>query len=314
MHRLFLFLLTACLPAVPALAAERFRLPSVGIIAGPDGLALVQGVPGAAMATPFVNVPGIEQLRVSPDGLLAAGIDARARRIALVRDAGPASPELIGHSADVLAFVFSPAGRSIAAQTNSGKVAVFTGLSSHPRLLWEYDVSALGAEARVVAASDDGIAVAVSVMRGDLAQLHLVTRSGVRPLDAAERLVSVVFLAGRRDLAGYDPDAGEVVVVRDRAASEAIARHRVSTGAVAALTGSQITNRILLAETSGVALLNTATGATEHIPCACRPTRLVRIGGDVYQLTGPESGEIWLFEDSKSPRTLILPQRGGARE
>lgn len=299
-------------------AAENERSiegPLLGYAAtDPGRLEAIFGIPGAAhfggvVAMDFEAV----RVSVSPSQNYAIGVDTddRVRLVLLSGRSGAAAAFDFATRADVT--LFSASGSAVALYDRAARtVSIFRGLPAEPARVASIDLRDLAGVLTALAVSDDGRALAASVMSGGASSVHVSRGDGFVRLASAGAVSALAFVSGREDLLVADRAREEVLLVRANGEVQSLAGAADGMReprAVAAMAGS---GRALAATGDGrLALLDLSGAKAQMLDCPCDATTVERLGsGDVFRLTSARSGPVYLLDGTgDDARVLFVPAR-----
>jgi hypothetical protein len=314
------------------------RGPSLGLMFDPATAVIrpILGIPGAAtLGTPLSTGFALGQAVVAPGGDFALVVAKDDFHLAVVRASDGVVQNVapaMGGAPDLV--VFSPRGSSVALYYRaSGRLVVLAGLRSQTPNNALANTSTLPAAPSLVAVSEDGASLLLSVTEGDGAGLYhlpgyLPTEQSAAPRRAApaswpprrdpqpvtsagagvaQRVALFQSVSGLR-FAGNGSDA----LVADGAASAVYLIQDASGSAQITLLGSAQNGlsqpvaveamddgRVLVANagTGKLTILHRDGAPAVSVACGCAPSVLHQLAGNtVYRLTEPSQQPMWLLD------------------
>lgn len=322
--------------------------PSLGLIFDSASATIrpMIGIPGAtSIGGPLDAGFPVWRAAVAPGGDFALVVARGSFRLAVVRASNGAVQQLasaLGEAPDLIAF--SPRGRSAALYYRaSGRMLVLAGLRDQAPRAFLADTSTLAVAPSLVAVSEDGASLLVTVPEGDAAGLYYLpvnlpveqTRNprnsaagaleGDSPAIAssghgfAQRVGGFQSVSALR-FAGSGSDA----LVADQAANAVYLVQNASGASRISTLGSEKDGlskpvavdamdvlRVLVvnAGTGNLTVLHRDGSPAESIACSCSPAVLHPVAGNsIYRLTEPSQQPMWLLDaGGKEARVLAVP-------
>lgn len=306
-----------------------------GQVAGPvlgyvfDGTARavrpVLGIPGASIfgstlplgydvTTAWISPAGDSSVAIAADGSLHLVRLTSGQGTEISLNGATGKPERV---------VFSPSGTSVALIA-SGRAQVFSGLPGSATLSGTMDLgvaSAPRAQAQIarrgtaaapagMALSDDG-AWLLAVENGSL---ELIGAGGSHAIATVGRSGLAAFAPGGHDAAMLDSQQVLTMVrsVDSTATQQVLAQNAGVTGAAGLAFSADGKSLFLAGAGQTMMVVNVSTGAQTAVACNCTATGLQRMG-NVYRLTEPGSGPVWLLDPAAgTPRVVFIPALGGS--
>jgi hypothetical protein len=297
----------------------------------------ILGMPGAAtLGVPLSTGFAVGQAVVAPGGDFALLVAKDNFHLAVVRASGGVVQNLapvMGGAPDLIAF--SPRGSSAALYYHaSGRLLVLAGLRNQTPRAVLANIASLASAPSLVAVSEDGASLLLSVAEGGAAGLYYLP--GYQPLAPrtanprdlasaasamagepppgtsasggfAQRVGSFQSVSGLR-FAGTSSDA----LVADGRASAVYLIQDASGSAQIAMLGSAQDGlskpvAVEALDAGGVLVANAGTGRLTilyrtgtpavSIACGCAPSVLHQLAGNaVYRLTEPSNAPMWLLD------------------
>ena len=266
--------------------------PTLGFVPGPAASQLqrIVGIPGAArMGDPIALPSGVTQVFLAPGGayvLAAQGAALLARR-------GDSSLPLRGALVTPDIISFSPSGRSVLLYSQSfGRVQVFTGLPSAPRLAQDLSNLAVPGAIRRIAVSDDAASVLVADASG---MVYAVTPNTSTPLYQATEISALVFVSGSHDAILCDPAQGRIVLLQAGSSRDLLVPNQGCQAEAAASTADGRTILVACAAQQLIWSIDRQSGLSSPVKIPIAPTALHRLAGrDVFLLSPSDRGTYWI--------------------
>jgi len=293
-----------------------FGVPSVGYVFEPEALALrpILGTPGAAVFGSRVELGlNLRRAWVSPRQNFALAEVAETPEVLLLplqpgtQQAKTLSSLPVG--ADQVAV--SPTGSAMAFYHRiDQQLRIVSGLPDSAEIRPGINLSDLPGRLSSLAVSDDGLVSLVAITDGETGAIYLVQAGEKRVVALCRDVRAMTFLANSLNAAMADTAANEVRLLNNvtgAATSQILAEETRGISHPLAVQVSTDNSRIFCLN-SGVGAITTVdlnSGSLTHLAIGGSASRLQRLGGDVFQLTGDLRQSTLLF-DAESPEARIV--------
>ena len=292
--------------------------PSLGVFFDPQAQALrrIWGLPGAAVGGENLDLGfSVTQATVSPaqnyafvasgDGSVFFVLPGQTTIAPQAVTSLPPMPDRV---------VISPAGQA-AAFTYGKSVKILTGLPESLDRIEEIDGSSLPGAPAALAISDDGAVLVVSVatdaQTSSAGGVFVFNRGDSGPRLVANAASDLSFLTNSHDALITDETSNSVTALQDIGGVATSQwtfvddRLPAPSSARASVDGQRFL--VAGAKNNLVALLDRNGANPVFLPCTCSPDRISPLSNSVYQLTGPDSGLLWILDLSHDPQLLFVP-------
>jgi hypothetical protein len=309
--RIRAFALAACMTG--SLNAQSVGGPIMGYVLEKSvGVRPLRGMPGAAtLGSSVAGDPGYSAVAFAQQREYALGITRNGGQAVLLRNLGQQPRTVLldlPPGADRIAT--SPAGDAAAFYyPGSSTVRVVTGLPGSPAISWNVAAPELTGGAAALAVSDGGGAVLFAAG----AQVYLLAPElGVRYLIGIGGSPGLAFLAGSLDAVVADGVLSRVMLVRDPKGDAQVSLIGDAAQGVSqpvAVAAAPDNRRVFAAnaEPGGVVSLSLAGEDSALLPCACVPTGLERLSGNLaFRLTEAGGGPVWILDGASSPPRIVF--------
>lgn len=267
--------------------------PGLGYVSSGATVRNVLGIVGAAhLSAPVVSSVRLATVLPGTSVLFAINEDESLVRIDL-SDSSSKDLEV----ADVSAIVASPRGEKVAAIVGD-RAHVFGKDGSRVADL------ALPGAPLLIAISDTGVSLAMSIAETEGEALYVVNDSGSRRLLNAPRLTAFAFLNNSSDFVFSD---GKGVVSRFDGNLEF--RQLSIAPDTIALAATPDNNRLLMVTSDAIRIHRFASGEEVSLNCKCSAVAATPLGGSNFLLTRPDEGPIWVVDASAEElRLAFIPE------
>jgi hypothetical protein len=291
--------------------------PSLGIFLDPQAQALrrIWGLPGAAVGGENLDLGfSVTQATVSPAQNYAFVASGDGSVFFVLPGQTTIAPQAVtGLPPTPDRIVISPAGHA-AAFIYGKSVKILTGLPDSLDRVEEIDVSSLPGAPAALAISDDGAVLVVSVagdtQTSSAGGVFVFNRGDSGPRLVANAASDLSFFPDSHDALLTDETSNSVTSFQDMggvATSQWVFvddRLPAPRSARAGFDGG----RILIAGADNLVALLDRNGANPtFLSCTCSPDRISPLSNSVYQLTGADSGLLWILDLSHDPQLLFVP-------
>jgi len=280
-----------------------------------DGLRAMLGVPGAASLSNSVVTKG---------PFTSAALCLRKSYALLTNSAGSVYVMSLPSGEPLLVTPQLVAGEQIIVSPSCSKALVYArgastgvligGLPSTPEL---QSLNFAVPGSIVGAAVGDLGDVALAILRSDgSTATQLLSSSGSlsAPLSILQRYGAMTFVPGGDTVLVADSGANKVWMLSQPSTNPTSVQLASSGDGVSqplAIASSADGHEAFVANGMGVPLLRldlASTSAPAKVPCACRPSELVPLSGNVFQVSDLSSGTIYALDGSPAtPRTVFIP-------
>lgn len=302
--------------------SNRFTAPSFGYVFDSESQALlpILGAPGAATFGSRIEFGlTLQRAWVAPGQsfVLAEVEESQEVQLLDMQQGSQAGKTLPGLPKGANQVAVSSTGSAMALYyRNEHRLQIASRLPGEPEVSSAFDLFALPGELSSLAVSDDGQTALVAFTEDGTGSVYLVDSEHKRLIVPAGDVRAMTFLPNSRNAVIADTTANEVRLLIDVTGS--------ATQRILADEGRGISHPLMLqasADSSRVFILNSGaeaittvdlnTGLLSHLPITASVSRLQRLGGDVFQLTGNLKQSMLLF-DAASPeaRILFVPKQG----
>jgi hypothetical protein len=294
------------LTAAPWLPAAVSGGPLLGYVFAPasGGIAVVRGIPGAALLEGALDLPPVSDAAVSSAQRLALVVDAGGAVSLLRFSQAPAATALDVPASPAL-MALSPTGTAAALLYADG-IRVVTGLTGNPEAGAPLALPDSGAVS-AMAISDDGGVLLVSA--GE--RLVRLAPGPAADLPVAEAISAIAFRAGSTDAVAAG--GGALTLIKDAGGTPA---YLILAQGDEALQGSQVAafstdgRRVLSAARDGslVRISALSGGDPVTVSCHCKITALEPMDQEhVFRLNrAAGDNPLMLLEATDSPRAVFV--------
>ena len=307
-----------------------FGTPSVGYVFEPEAQALrpILGTPGATLLGARVELGmNVRRAWVSPrQNYVLADVEGSPEMLLLDPQRGAQSMKALSTippGADQVAV--SPTGTAIAFYfRNDHRLQVASGLPDSPEVSPAVDLAFLDGGISTLAVSDDGLAVLVASADSGMGAVYLIHSEQIRIIAPVREVRAMTFLNNSMNAVIADVATNQVRLLSDvtgAANTQVLAEESNGISHPLALQISADNRRVFVLNSGAQAVttVDLATGVLTHLPTNGSASRLLRLSGDVFQLTDDFRQPMLLLDGGiEEPRIVFTPkapdsERSGGR-
>ena len=219
----------------------------------------------------------------------------------------------------------SPTGTAIAFYfRNDHRLQVASGLPDSPEVRPAVDLAFLDGGISTLAVSDDGLAVLVASADSGMGAVYLIYSEQIRIIAPVREVRAMTFLNNSMNAVIADVATNQVRLLSDvtgAANTQVLAEESNGISHPLALQISADNRRVFVLNSGAQAVttVDLATGVLTHLPTNGSASRLLRLSGDVFQLTDDFRQPMLLLDgDIEEPRIVFTPkapdsERSGGR-